>query len=129
MANGIVRRLDDLGRITLPIEIRRRYEINDGDRLGINLEGNTIRISKTVTGMSRAVDELDRVVIPKEYRKTLRFDDCQQVDTWVEDGEICISKYGNGCIICGSVDDLIVTKEFNICRQHAHMVVDAVMEE
>ena len=32
---GIVRRLDTLGRIVLPIEIRRKYEIEDGTPLEV----------------------------------------------------------------------------------------------
>ena len=34
-ATGIVRRVDDLGRIVIPIEIRRTLKIREGDPLGI----------------------------------------------------------------------------------------------
>lgn len=33
--NGIVRRIDDLGRIVIPKEIRRNMGLNDGDALEI----------------------------------------------------------------------------------------------
>ena len=36
-ATGIVRRLDDLGRIVIPKEIRRTLEINEGDPMEIFL--------------------------------------------------------------------------------------------
>jgi len=34
-ATGVVRRIDDLGRIVIPIEIRRNMNIRDGDPLEI----------------------------------------------------------------------------------------------
>ena len=37
-ATGIVRRIDDLGRIVIPIEIRRQMKIRDGDPLEIFVE-------------------------------------------------------------------------------------------
>jgi transcriptional pleiotropic regulator of transition state genes len=128
MANGIVRKLDELGRITIPIEIRRRHGIIEGDRLGINLSGNIIRISKVITGMSRPVDDLGRLVIPKEYRRTLGIGKNQPVDTWVEVGVICLAKYGNSCAICGSTEELLDVEGIHICRKCAYKVVDAVME-
>ena len=43
---GIVRRLDDLGRITLPIELRRSLGIVDRDSLEIVVEGDKIILTK-----------------------------------------------------------------------------------
>lgn len=42
MKNGMSRPVDDLGRIVLPIEIRRSMNINNGDRLNITVEGGRI---------------------------------------------------------------------------------------
>lgn len=44
--NGIVRRIDDLGRIVIPKEIRRNMGLNDGDALEIGYNNNTISIRK-----------------------------------------------------------------------------------
>lgn len=39
---GIVRKLDELGRITLPIELRRTLGIEDREPLEIFVDGDTI---------------------------------------------------------------------------------------
>ena len=39
---GMVRRLDDLGRIVLPKELRRTRNIEEGDPMEIFVEGNHI---------------------------------------------------------------------------------------
>jgi AbrB family looped-hinge helix DNA binding protein len=43
---GIVRRIDDLGRIVIPKEIRRTYKIEEGDALEISTDGKYICFSK-----------------------------------------------------------------------------------
>ena len=44
--NGIVRRIDDLGRVTIPKEIRRNMGLNDGDALEITYTNGTVSIRK-----------------------------------------------------------------------------------
>ena len=43
---GIVRRIDDLGRVVIPKEIRRQLRIKEGDPLEIFLEGNKVCFEK-----------------------------------------------------------------------------------
>ena len=38
-ATGVVRRIDDLGRIVLPKELRRTMRIKEGDSLEIYIDG------------------------------------------------------------------------------------------
>ena len=45
-STGIVRKVDELGRIVLPIELRRTLEIAEKDALEIYVEGNTIVLRK-----------------------------------------------------------------------------------
>ena len=47
-STGIVRKLDELGRIVLPIELRRTLDINDRDPLEIFVEDSTIILKKYV---------------------------------------------------------------------------------
>lgn len=45
-ATGIVRKVDELGRIVLPIELRRRLEYREGQELEIFIEGNEVWLCK-----------------------------------------------------------------------------------
>ena len=43
---GIIRKVDELGRVVLPIEMRRTLDIEERDPLEISLEGETIVLRK-----------------------------------------------------------------------------------
>lgn len=45
-STGIVRKIDGLGRIVLPIELRKRLEIATGDDIEIYVEGDNIILAK-----------------------------------------------------------------------------------
>ena len=45
-STGIVRKVDELGRIVLPIELRRTLDIAEKDALEIYVDGSTIVLKK-----------------------------------------------------------------------------------
>lgn len=45
-ATGIVRKVDELGRIVLPIEMRRTLDIAERDALEIYVEGSSVILKK-----------------------------------------------------------------------------------
>lgn len=45
-STGIVRKVDELGRVVLPIELRRTLDIAEKDALEIYVEGPTIILKK-----------------------------------------------------------------------------------
>lgn len=45
-ATGIVRKVDELGRIVLPIELRRTLDIAERDALEIFVDGNSVVLKK-----------------------------------------------------------------------------------
>lgn len=45
-STGIVRKLDELGRITLPIELRRNLDVNERDPLEIFVDDDKIILKK-----------------------------------------------------------------------------------
>lgn len=46
MDSGIARKIDDLGRIVIPAETRRLFNIREGDQLSISIQGSNIVIRK-----------------------------------------------------------------------------------
>lgn len=46
MKSGIVRRIDDLGRIAIPKEIRKSLHIQEGDPIEISVDGGGIHLNK-----------------------------------------------------------------------------------
>lgn len=45
-STGIVRKVDELGRIVVPIEIRRNLDINEGNPLEIYVDGQNVVLRK-----------------------------------------------------------------------------------
>lgn len=43
---GMVRKIDDLGRVVVPAETRRLFNIHEGDELAISVENDAIVIRK-----------------------------------------------------------------------------------
>lgn len=48
-STGMTRRVDELGRVVIPIEIRRSLGIEQKDPLEIGVEGHTITLRKAAT--------------------------------------------------------------------------------
>jgi len=45
-STGIVRRIDELGRVVLPMELRNKFEISEKDPMEIYVDGNSIVLKK-----------------------------------------------------------------------------------
>ena len=45
-STGLVRRVDELGRVVIPIEIRNKFEIAEKDPIEIYVEGSSIILKK-----------------------------------------------------------------------------------
>ena len=76
-ATGIVRKMDNLGRIVLPIELRRTLDIADKDPLEIFVDGNSIVLKKVCTacvfcGSSKGVVDFKDKSICSKCLKELR---------------------------------------------------------
>ncbi|MCQ6336969.1 MULTISPECIES: AbrB/MazE/SpoVT family DNA-binding domain-containing protein [Bacillus cereus group] len=76
---GIVRKVDELGRVVIPVELRRTLGIAEGAAIGFHVEGGNIVLRKVekscfITGkMSESNIELlgGRMVLSKEGAREL----------------------------------------------------------
>lgn len=79
MGSGIIRRVDDLGRIVLPKDIRRQLRIFEGDPLEFEIVDNSITLRKyhpadTILSEIKALDMRieDNSDLNKEESQQLR---------------------------------------------------------
>lgn len=70
-ATGIVRRIDDLGRVIIPKDIRRSLKIREGDPLEIFIENNCVCFQKYSTLGSLAEEPL-QIAIKMASKSNLR---------------------------------------------------------
>jgi len=49
-ASGIIRRIDDLGRVVIPVEMRRALDIGDREELAISVENSAIVLRRARAG-------------------------------------------------------------------------------
>jgi AbrB family looped-hinge helix DNA binding protein len=121
MVKGVVRGVDDLGRIVIPMEYRKTANIEEGMKLAIRLDGNIIRakiVQADFVGMNRPIDRLGRFTIPKSYRRQLNYTENELLDIYVEGDEICLKKEALQCVFCGSSkeDRLIIKDDVYVCE-------------
>ena len=66
---GITRKLDELGRIVIPKEIRNNFKIEEGDQIEFFLNNNTITIKKTsdLNGLDDEIYKLFQIYNLKFY--------------------------------------------------------------
>lgn len=62
-ATGIVRKMDELGRIVLPMEIRNTFDISPKDALEIFVEGECIILRKYQPACVLCGETRDNVII------------------------------------------------------------------
>lgn len=77
MESGIARKIDDLGRIVIPAETRKLFNIREGDHLMISVEGGSIVMRKltdtcTFCGSDDNVRQFKDKGVCSECRSQLR---------------------------------------------------------
>ena len=114
---GIERRIDELGRVVIPAELRNTLKWEDKDSLEMYLEKDCVCIRKPnfegridSVEIIRNLDELGRIVIPKELRDKLDITFKNTVEVFVRKDVVMIKKIESSCVFCNSSTNL---KEYN----------------
>lgn len=71
-ATGIVRHIDDLGRVVIPKEIRRTLKIREGDPLEIFIEDNNCVCFKRYSALESLSEDCMRIAITMASNSGLR---------------------------------------------------------
>lgn len=121
-STGIVRKVDQLGRIVLPKELRKTLKIAEMvDSLEIYVENGTIALKKYfpesgISGIIRRVDQLGRIVLPIELRRHLDItEEKDSLEIFIDNDIIILKKYEPACIFCGNARNVNTFKGKNIC--------------
>ena len=134
-ATGVVRRIDDLGRIVIPKEIRRNLRIRDGESLEIFVDGNDVVLKKF--SIMRNVDDYANNLVSALYsftKKSIIITDNDSVIACSnniknlinkpisESLNICIKRRES--ILEKYKKNLIITEDFNVDCKYA---IEAVL--
>lgn len=135
---GVNRKMDELGRIVLPIDHRRimGWEKDDTLRISADVKTRTIILSKDAEGdgenravpCKRKMDELGRVVIPEEFRNEMGLGQSSEcaVTCNHETKEVHLL-FQPDCSFCHSTKSLIMLRDKLICEScKAELLADAV---
>ena len=77
-----------------------------------------------VTGFVRLIYHLGRVVIPTEFRRPLGNNENDPMEILVTDDGILARPYRQGCICCGSTENLVNFKDISLCDNCIHAYVE-----
>ena len=81
------RKVDELGRLVIPIEIRKQLGIRDKDSLCLYVDTDRIILEKGIE-----IDELGRIVIPYQVRQLLEIREKEELEISVSNGKIILNK-------------------------------------
>lgn len=118
--NGIIRKLDDLGRLVIPIEYRRDKVIDGETPVNIFNIGDYVIVEileEKVDKYTKRFDGLGRVVIQIEIRNKLNWNKDDEIKIWDSGKYFVLQKVKSECIFCGKKNDLIEFRNELICEQ------------
>lgn len=114
---GIARKLDELGRVVIPIDFRNgKYE--EGTVVYLQVWKEYLIITnddKYGVGIAKKFDELGRIQITKEIRERLNWEFKDSLMIWSFEGGLIIKKLEEKCIFCKKLEQLEEFKNKYIC--------------
>ncbi|MFU2396096.1 MAG: AbrB/MazE/SpoVT family DNA-binding domain-containing protein [Clostridiales bacterium] len=131
--SGIIRRIDDLGRIVIPEEIRRRLRVKEGMPFEINVDENgSIILTPYLTKAEKLIKWMDTILIIMDR-------DLDEVEFYFHGSAIvCVRKEGYqffsegvGIAVCSPNDDYdeIIGKCIAYSRAAGMAIPDFIFED
>ena len=119
-SDGIIRKLDELGRIVIPMEYRMS-KIIDGETMvkvyNINNQVIVQILDDQLDKKVKKFDNLGRVVIQKEIRKKLGWIANSEIKVWNYENSFILQKVETECVFCRNSNNLIEFKNTLICQE------------
>ena len=122
-ATGVIRRIDDLGRIVVPKEIRKSLKINDGDSLEIYVDNNKIILTKY--SIIDNISFISKKIVDSYYKifnKNIIITDKEKIIACSKN----IKEYENGNITSELKQLLISREEFLL--NHQNIIITGIKE-
>jgi transcriptional pleiotropic regulator of transition state genes len=107
MTIGTTRRIDQLGRVVVPVELRRTLAIREGDLLEVTAEDGRLILRK-VAPQCALCGRHDNLMDLRE--KPLCRDCVRGIRLEPE------------CAVCGRLDNLVEMHDQHVCRDGAHEI-------
>ena len=93
-ATGIIRRIDDLGRIVIPKEIRRNMRLREGDAMEIFLEDNCVCLKKYTPSEEDLATRCQKYISDRgAYIKAINFIDGTTVVLFTNGSSTTVKKH------------------------------------
>lgn len=124
MKSGIVRKIDELGRIVIPKEIRKTLKLNTGDEVEIFVDDNKVYLKRfsTLLGLEEELFNIAKV-INEQFNCSIIFTDHNKII--VSYGKLS-EKY-----IDNEVNDLLYKKidDINFVKYENIYIIDSLIEQ
>lgn len=117
---GIIRKLDELGRIVIPIEYRHNKIVDGKTKVKIdNIEDFVVVevLEDNIKTFTRRFDDLGRIVVPAEIRDRLNWQKKDEIEIWEYGKYLILQKTKKECVFCGNKKNLIKYKNEMICQK------------
>ena len=113
------RKVDELGRVLIPIEMRRRLGIGEKDKVYMGVVDEMVVVTKKEAAdlIERTTDKLGRFVIPVEWRRRLSIADGAILDCVLDGDVVKLSRSKVCCIMCGGSINVKDVKMVRICQK------------
>lgn len=128
---GVIRRLDELGRIVIPSTLRKDLGLETGTKLEIYVQDDFISLIKyddtenNHMSLTRSVDELGRIVLPMSIRDKYDLIYKTPFEIYLDEtiNGILLKKFHQTCIFCNSNKNLIEYNGKLVCSNCIHNLV------